>query len=91
MKNETLIKTEKQILKDLLSQLTEDEQLFFKKLYLKPDNKYLIRKYKIYKVFKTKELLNNLMNDIVEQMDIDKLDWAILQCERTIDKKKYKC
>jgi hypothetical protein len=67
MKNETLILSAKNILKDLLSQCSEDQQLIFKRMYSH----------------------NNLelpINDVVDRMDTEKMDWAITQCERTLKK-----
>lgn len=68
MQNETLKIAAKNILKNLLSQCTEGQQMLFKRMYSH----------------------NNLdlpINDVVDNMDSDKMDWAITQCERTLNKK----
>jgi len=42
-------------------------------------------------LFKRMYSHNNLelpINDVVDQMDSDKMDWAISQCERTVEKNK---
>ena len=65
--NETLKNAAKTILKDLLAQCTEGQQMMFKRMYSH----------------------NNLelpINDVVDQMSEDKIDWAISQCERTVEK-----
>lgn len=69
MKSETLINTARQILKDLLAQCTEEQQLFFKRMY-------------------SHKNLELHINDAVDQMDTEKIDWAIRQVERTIEKNK---
>lgn len=56
------------ILKELLSQCTEGQQLMFKRMY-------------------SHKKLELLINDAVDNMDDDKIDCAISQCERTIEKK----
>jgi hypothetical protein len=66
MKNETLIKAAKTILKDLLAKCTEEQHLMFKRMY---SNYYL----------------DLPINDAVDQMDVDKIDWAITQVEHTIE------
>jgi hypothetical protein len=67
MKNETLKNAAKQILKDLLAQCTEGQQLMFKRMYCHKD-------------------LEKPINDAVDQMADDKIDWAITQTERTVEK-----
>jgi hypothetical protein len=67
MKNETLKNVAKEMLKELLSQCTEPQQLMFKRMYSH----------------------NNLelpINDVVDNMAEDKIDWAMTQVERTIEK-----
>ncbi len=66
MDNSLNIKTlGRDILKDLLSQCTEDQQMLFKRMY-SHDN------------------LERNINDAVDQMPDDKINWAISQCERTV-------
>lgn len=67
MRNETLIKAVRDILKGLLVQCTEGQQLLFKKMYSNHHNELPI-------------------NEVVDKMDPDKIDWAISQCERTVEK-----
>lgn len=57
--------TGRDILKDLLSQCTEDQQMLFKRMY-SHDN------------------LERDINDAVDQMPDDKVNWAISQCEKTV-------
>lgn len=69
MRNETLITAGKNILKKLLSECTEEQQLMFKRMYSN----------------------NNLqlpINEVVDGMDTSKIDWAISQCERTVEKNR---
>jgi hypothetical protein len=66
MDNSLNIKTlGRDILKDLLSQCTEGQQMLFKRMY-SHDN------------------LERDINDAVDQMPDDKINWAISQCERTV-------
>lgn len=67
MRNETLIKAGRNILKELLAQCTEGQQMMFKKMY-SPKN------------------LELPINDAVDKMNPDKIDWAISQCENTLKK-----
>lgn len=69
MRNETLIKAGKDILKGLLVQCTEGQQMMFKRMY-------------------SHKNLNLPINEAVDKMDPDKIDWAISQCERTVEKNK---
>lgn len=69
MRNPTLIKTAQDILKGLLSQCSEEEQMMFKKMY-------------------SHQNLELPINDVVNNMDPSKMDWAITQCETTINKRK---
>jgi len=69
MRNETLKNAAKDILKNLLSQCTEGQQLMFKRTYCHKN-------------------LDTPINDAVDQMDASKIDWAISQCERTVEKNK---
>lgn len=67
MKNETIKHVVKDMLKALLAECTEGQQLMFKRMY-SPHN------------------LNIHINDAVEQMDDDRIDWAFSQVERTLAK-----
>jgi len=67
--NQTFVNAGKQILKDLLSQCTEPQQLMFKRMYCHKN-------------------INLSITDAVDQMDETKIDWAITQCEHTINKTK---
>lgn len=67
MRNETLIKAGRGILKSLLEQCNDGQQLMFKKMYSNHHNELPI-------------------NEVVDKMNPDKIDWAISQCERTIEK-----
>ena len=63
--NETLKNTAKEMLKNLLAQCTEPQQLMFKRMYCH-------------------ENLDLPINEAVDQMEDDKIDWAITQCEKTV-------
>lgn len=67
--NETLKNIAKKILKDLLSQCTDGQQLMFKRMYCHKN-------------------LDLPINEAVDQMSDDKIDWAITQVERTVEKNK---
>jgi hypothetical protein len=67
MKNKTLIFLGKKALKELLAECTEEEFLFFKRMYCHNH-------------------LDWNIGDAVDQMDTTKIDSAITQVERTIDK-----
>ena len=67
MKNATLINAAKEILKELLSECTEAQQLIFKRMYCHKN-------------------LELPINEAVDQMEDIKIDWAITQVERTINK-----
>jgi len=60
-----------QMLKDLLSECTEPQQLMFKRMYCH-------------------ENLDLPINEVVDQISEDKIDWAITQCESTVLKNKHK-
>lgn len=55
------------MLKDLLAQCTEKQQMLFKRMY-------------------SHENLELPINEVVDQMPDDKIDWAVTQCERTVEK-----
>ena len=69
MKNETIKKFAKELLKDLLAECTEAQQLIFKRMYCDKNLDYSI-------------------NDAVDQMDDDKIDWGLTQVERTVEKNR---
>ena len=52
-------------LKELLSQTTEEQQMFFKRMYSHKD-------------------LQADINDVVDKMPDEKINWAIQQVERTV-------
>lgn len=66
MKNPTLIKLAKNLLKELLAQCTEAQQMTFKRMYAH-----------------TK--LDLPINEGIDKMDVDKIDHAITQVERSIE------
>ena len=68
MLSKTLISAARNLLKDMLSQCTPEEQHKFKRLY-------------------ADENLDLPINEVVDKMEEHKLDWAIFQTERTIEKK----
>jgi len=67
MKNETIKNAAKEMLKELLSECTEGQQLIFKRMYCHKN-------------------IDLPINDAVDQMDDDKIDWAMTQVERSVDK-----
>lgn len=69
MKNETLKNAAKEILKGLLAECTEGQQLMFKRMYCHKN-------------------LELPINEAVDQMADDKIDWAITQTERTVEKNR---
>jgi hypothetical protein len=69
MRNQTLINAAKTILKDLLHQCTEGQQLQFKRMYYHKN-------------------LELPIDDVVDLMDVECMDWAITQCEYTLEKTK---
>lgn len=69
--NETRKAEAKRILKELLAQCTEKQQLLFKRMY-SHDN------------------LELPINDVVEKIKDEKLDWAISQCMNTVTKNNLK-
>jgi hypothetical protein len=75
MNNETLKTAAKNILKDLLSQCEEGNQRMFKLMYARDNGRRSVE---------DAEKMN--INDVVDQMDPERYDWAISQCERTIEK-----
>ena len=69
MKNETIKNLAKEMLKELLSECTDGQQLMFKRMYCDKN-------------------LELSINEAVEQMADDKIDWAITQVERTVEKNR---
>lgn len=69
MTNETLITAGKNILKGLLSECTEGQQMMFKRMY-------------------SHKNLDRSIEDAVDNIDPEKIDHAITQCENTIRKNK---
>lgn len=59
------------ILKELLAQCTEDEQMIFKRMY-------------------SHKNLELDINTVVDNMDESRYEWAIMQCERTIESRNKK-
>tara|TARA_R110000850_G_scaffold213229_1_gene339222 strand:- start:298 stop:510 length:213 start_codon:yes stop_codon:yes gene_type:complete len=66
MKNKTIKNVAKEMLKELLSECTEGQQLIFKRMYCHKN-------------------LELPINEAVDQMADDKIDWAMTQVERTIE------
>ncbi len=69
--NKTLAESGRKILKELLSQCTEGQQMMFKRFY-------------------SHKNLELTINEAVDQMDETKIDHAISQCERTVEKNNNK-
>jgi len=67
--NETLKNTAKEMLKELLAECTEGQQLMFKRMYCHKN-------------------LELPINKAVDQMADDKIDWAMTQVERTVEKNR---
>ena len=67
MRNETIKNIAKELLKKLLSECTDNQQLMFKRMY-------------------SHKNLELTINEAVEQMEDDKIDWAMTQVEQTIKK-----
>ena len=65
--NKTISKMCRITLQEMLRLCTEEQQLFFKRMY-SPSN------------------LELPINEVVDQMEDEKLDWAISQCESTLRK-----
>lgn len=69
--NDTLKNAAKQMLKQLLAECSEAQQLMFKRMY-------------------SHKNLGAPINDAVDQMDEEKIDWAMTQVERTVLSNKLK-
>ncbi len=65
--NKSLSNAGKGMLKELLAQCTEPQQLLFKRMYCHTN-------------------LDATIDEAVDQMDEFKIDWAITQCEKTVEK-----
>lgn len=73
--NKTLAKTGRQILKELLAECTEKQHRIFKLMYARDNGKRSIE-----------DAEKMAINDVVDLMEDNKIDWAITQCERTVEK-----
>lgn len=69
MKNETIKNVAKEMLKKLLSECTDGQQLMFKRMYCHKN-------------------LELSIDEAVDQMKDDKIDWAMTQVERTVEKNR---
>lgn len=69
MKNQTIKNLAKEMLKKLLSECTDDQQLIFKRMYCHKN-------------------LDLPINEAVDQMVDDKIDLAMSQVERTVEKNR---
>ena len=72
-----LVATARQMLKDGLAQLDEKNHDIFKLMYARDKGRRTVDEAKAIPI-----------NQVVDEMDPDKLSWALCQVERTIDKKK---
>jgi len=81
--NEQLQQFARQTLKEGLAQCTEAEQLFFKRMYVPWALEIINQNRKM-----TDEELNTPINEVVDKMPDDKLDWAMQQVQRSINKKE---
>lgn len=70
MKNQTLINASREILKTLLNECTEPQQLNFKRMY-------------------SHKNINLSIDEVVDNMDVNKIDWAISQVEQTLGKRIF--
>lgn len=79
MNNKTLINAGKDIIKNLLLCCTEGQQKMFKLMYARNGGKRSVD-----------DAVKMDINDVVNEMDVNKIDLAISQCERTVEKNKIK-
>jgi hypothetical protein len=79
MTNETFIQLGKDKLKELLAQCTEPQKDMFKLMYGRNNGKRSVEDAKLMWV-----------NKVVDEMSPDKIDWALTQCEKTVEKNKSK-
>lgn len=77
--NKTLSNTGKQILKELLSQCNPSQQNLFKLMYARDGGRRSVE---------DAEAMD--INDVVDLMEDKRIDWAITQCERTVEKNNSK-
>jgi hypothetical protein len=73
--NKTFSNSGRQILKNLLAQCTEKQQGLFKLMYGRDNGKRSVEDAKAMDI-----------NDCVDLIDDSKIDMAISQCERTVEK-----
>lgn len=78
--NEQLQKFARKTLKDGLAKCTEDQQVLFKRMYIPWAFGIINENRKL-----TDEELATQINDVVDKMPDDKLDWAMQQVQRTLD------
>lgn len=69
MKNKTIINITKNMIKELLLECSDEQQLMFKRMYCSKN-------------------LELSISDAVEQMSNDKIDFALTQIERTLEKNR---
>lgn len=80
--NSQIEKFAREQLKEGLALCTDKEQEIFKCMYIpkksmdKPPDEDTLR--------------TTTINDVVDQMESSKLDWAMTQVDKTLDKKKYR-
>lgn len=70
--NTTIKNIVKKILKELLIECTDEQQLIFKRMY-------------------SHKNLELSINEAVDQMADNEIDWAMTQVERTVEKNRIKC
>lgn len=70
--NTTIKNIAKKILKELLIECTDEQQLIFKRMY-------------------SHKNLELSINEAVDQMADNEIDWAMTQVERTVEKNRIKC
>jgi len=78
--NTELQKFARTTLKDELSKCTEAQQLIFKRMYIPWALEIINENRRL-----TEEELAMPINDLVDKMPEDKLDWAMQQVQRTLD------
>jgi phage terminase large subunit-like protein len=70
-----LVAMGRQMLKDLLAQCDEKQQEIFKLMYARNNGKRSVEEAKAVPI-----------NQVVDELDPDKISWALVQVERTVDK-----
>jgi hypothetical protein len=73
MQSTTFSKAGKQILKDLLNKCTDGQQRIFKLMYARNGGKRSVE-----------DAAAMPINEVVDLMSDDKIDWAICQCEKSV-------